>query len=140
MSDKITGGCLCGAVRYEFAAEPMFPGYCHCRQCQKRSGSGHATAFAIPAASLQITGEVKRYASTADSGNTVQHGFCPECGSTVTGNSTGIPDLAVIHAGSLDNPSVFKPSMHVYAATAQPWDPIHDDLPRFDAMPPMPES
>ena len=87
MSEKITGGCLCGAIRYEFAAEPMFPGHCYCQQCQKRGGGGHASAFAVPKAALQVTGEVKRYASTADSGNTVQHGFCPNCGSTVMGGS-----------------------------------------------------
>lgn len=138
MTKTTHGSCRCGALRYEFQAEAMFPGFCHCRACQKTSGAPHVAAFAIPEDTLRVTGKVTQYEDKADSGNTVRTGFCPTCGSRVFGGSSSMPGLAVIFATSLDDPSGFRPGMHVYAASAQPWDPIHDDLPAFPGMPQMP--
>jgi hypothetical protein len=137
MTETITGGCRCGAVRYEYQAEPMFPGFCHCRACQKTSGAPHTAAFAIPRESLRATGKLTRYEDKADSGGTVRTEFCPTCGSRVLGGSSNMPDLAVIFATSLDDPSGFKPGMHVFTDSAQPWDSFDDGLPKFPAMPQM---
>ncbi len=136
MTKPMSGGCRCGAVRYDFQAEPMFPGFCHCRACQKTSGAPHVAAFAIPSDALHVTGKLTSYEDKADSGGTVRTDFCPTCGSRLLGGSSNMPGLTVIFATGLDDPSGFKPGMHVFAGSAQAWDPIQDDLPVFAAMPP----
>jgi len=140
MKTPFAGGCLCGAVRYECAAEPIISGFCHCRNCQKLSGTAFATALAVPSEALKIRGKLTYYEIKADSGNTTRNGFCPTCGSRVFGGSTGMPGMTVVFAGSLDDPSALHPGMHVYTASAQPWDKIGADLPRFPGMPEMPEA
>ena len=90
MATKFTGGCQCGGVRYECTAEPIFMGNCHCRDCQKASGSAYEAAIGVPAPALKITGNLKYHDSKADSGNTVSRGFCPECGSRLFGRTSGM--------------------------------------------------
>jgi len=136
MTTMFTGGCICGAVRYECSVEPVMTGNCHCRDCQKAGGSPFAAALAVPTAALKITGEVKYYETKGDSGQMVSRGFCPNCGARLLGKPKAMPDLTVILAGSLDDPSWFRPGMDVYTASAQPWDHMNPDLPKFLKMPP----
>jgi hypothetical protein len=70
MPTNFTGGCLCGAIRYECSADPVFAGNCHCRDCQKASGSPFASGMGVPATAVKITGNVKYHDSQADSGRT----------------------------------------------------------------------
>lgn len=140
MKTPFTGGCLCGAVRYEGNAEPMISGYCHCKRCQKLSGTAFATVLAVPTESLKIRGKVTYYDSKADSGNTARNGFCATCGSRVLGDTTQMPELTAIMAGTLDDPSELKPMMNIYTESAQPWDSIGTDLPSFPGMPEMAET
>ena len=77
MATRFTGGCLCGGVRYECSADPLFMGNCHCRDCQKASGGAYEPDIGLPAAALKITGAVKYYDGKADSGNTLSRGFLP---------------------------------------------------------------
>lgn len=135
MATKLTGGCFCGAVRYESDADSIFMGNCHCRDCQRASGSGYDAAIGIPAGALKITGNVKYHDSKADSGNTLSRGFCPECGSRLFGKTSGMPDLAMITAGSLDDPTQYEPQMDIYTSSAQPWDHMNPALPKFPKMP-----
>ena len=135
MSNSFTGGCMCGAVRYECSAEPLRTANCHCRDCQKASGGAFVSALAVPKSALKIAGEVKYYEVKADSGNMVSRGFCPNCGARLFGKPQGAPDVAVIMAGSLDDPSWFRPAMDLYTASAQPWDYMRSDLPKFTKMP-----
>jgi hypothetical protein len=95
------------------------------------------SALAVPRNALKITGEVKYYDSKGDSGNVVSRGFCPSCGSRLFGKPSVMPDLMVIMAGSLDDPSWYKPGMDFYTASAQPWDYMNPDLPKFPQMPQM---
>ena len=133
----MTGGCLCGAVRYESAGAPVFSLLCHCRDCQRSSGSAYNAALRVPAAGFRLTrGEPKRYARTADSGNTVTRAFCPECGSPVFLTVSTRPDLVGLRAGTLDDPSAFQPEAHIFVRSAQPWDHLDPALPRYDAYPP----
>src|SRR5689334_13632542 len=110
-----TGGCACGAVRYEFSGEPLMMGHCQCRACQRSSGTGHASHVAVPASTFKLTGPVKYWESTADSGNLVARGFCMECGSPLTSMNNGMASMAFIRAASLDDPSLFKPGLAVWA-------------------------
>jgi hypothetical protein len=92
-------------------------------------------AIGLPAAALTITGKVKYHDSKADSGNTLSRGFCPECGARLFGKASAMPDLALITAGSLDDPSQYTPSMDIFTVSAQPWDHMNPALAKFPKMP-----
>jgi len=112
-------------------------GNCHCRDCQKASGGAYEPDIGLPAAALKITGPVKYYETKADSGNMLSRGFCPECGASLFGRTSAVPDLAMITAGSLDDPSLYKPTLDIFTASAQPWDHMNPTLAKFPKMPPM---
>lgn len=133
---ELTGGCLCGAVRYRAAADPLMMASCHCRDCQKATGAAYFPAVAVPAAALTVQGEAVTYAVRADSGSTVTRAFCGTCGSTLWAWSSGMPDGRNLSAATLDDPGRFVPMVHVFAASAQPWDHLSTDVPHFDRMPP----
>lgn len=133
---EFKGGCLCGAIRYECSAEPVFSGNCHCRDCQRISGGGYVSTFFVPEDSVTITGEVKYYDKNGDSGHRVRRGFCPACGSQVFGKPEIVPGVLGIRAGSLDNPELYHPTMDIYTASAQPWDFMNPDLHKFLQLPP----
>ncbi|SDR51155.1 Uncharacterized conserved protein [Rhizobiales bacterium GAS113] len=137
MSATISGGCGCGKIRYESSALPLASLYCQCRDCQHDSGTGHSCHVMLPKAALNIEGRIRLFHGFADSGNAVERGFCPDCGSSVTYASTAFPDAIFVTAGSLDDPSWFRPTMVVYISSAQPWDHIEAHLPRFEGMPPL---
>src|SRR5712692_2217486 len=110
MATSGKGGCMCGAVRYEYTADPIFMGNCHCRDCQRASGGAYAATFGVPRSAVKVTGEVSYYESTADSGKPLRRGFCPNCGSRLFSLPSAAPDLMGITAASLDDPSVYKPA------------------------------
>lgn len=132
-----SGGCLCGAVRYECQAEPLIAMHCQCENCRKTSATGHSSKLAVPKAALNISGELKFYESPGDNGNNVRRGFCPICGSHIYAESSGFDDIGAISASSLDDVSIFQPSMVVYASSAPAWDYIDPQLPKFPKMPAM---
>lgn len=136
MSTSFSGGCLCGAVRYTCDAEPIISGHCHCEDCRRSSGSGHCSHLLVPESSIVIKGELKGYSRAADSGNLVERFFCPTCGAAVCSRNAGMPGMVALRASSLDDLEVFKPQMHVYAASAASWDARDPALPAFDKMPP----
>ena len=132
------GGCMCGAIRYEIAAEPMFGGHCQCRDCQHESGGGHVSFMAFPSDAVRLEGTPRFYESTADSGNTIRRGFCPNCGCSVIGATSGLPDVTTVSVGGLDDPSVFQPAFVCYTSRGHAWDLVDPALPSFSEMP-MPE-
>jgi len=137
MTAPFTGGCMCRAVRYECSVEPFATGNCHCRDCQQSSGSAFVPGLFVPQDAVKIKGEVKYYDVKADSGNTISRGFCPNCGATLFGISTSLPSIIGIRAGSLDDPSWYRPAVDFYTASAQPWDYMNPDLPKFPKQPQM---
>ena len=126
---EYAGGCSCGAVRYRVSAAPRFSFHCQCRQCQRATGTGHASLFVVPVDSVALSGELRFFAQTADDGNTVSRGFCPLCGSPVVGKSSGHPDIMLFTAASLDDPALFKPEKVVWSDSRQPWDYTDPGLP-----------
>jgi hypothetical protein len=132
------GGCLCGAIRYEIAAEPMIAGQCQCLDCQHETGGGHTSFMVFPAEAVKLTGTPRFYEAKAESGNVMRRGFCSSCGSPVVGATTGLPDAMTISAGSLDDPSVFKPAFVCYTSRGHTWDLIDPTVSSFPKMPPMP--
>lgn len=130
-----TGGCACGALRYEIAAEPLMSGHCQCRDCQRESGTSHASQMAFPRAAAKISGDASFWQKAADSGNIIARAFCPTCGSPVYSTNPGMPDLIFIRAASLDEPARFRPQMVVWTRSGQEWDIVDPKLPRFETMP-----
>src|SRR5262245_2763115 len=120
MQTPFTGGCACGAIRYICNAEPLLALNCHCRDCQRASGTAFAAIMRVPAAAFTVTkGSPKFYAATGNSGNTVNRGFCPECGSPLFSRLSGMPDIVGVRVGSLDEPGPYRPTMDIFVASAQ---------------------
>jgi hypothetical protein len=138
ITGAITGGCLCGKVRYQ-AQEEAGGGHCHCIDCRKASGTGHASHMIVAQPAFKVTGEVRFFDKPADSGNMVSRGFCPHCGSAIYSTNNGMPGLVFVRASSLDDPEVFKPQMVVYTDRAASRDHMDASLPSFPAMPSLPE-
>jgi hypothetical protein len=109
---------------------------CHCRDCQRYSGSAYFAVLGVPRSALKVTGEVKFHETKADSGNILARGFCPNCGAWVCARSGAGSDVIVLLAASLDDPGVFKPAMDIFASSAQPWDHMNPALPKYPRMPP----
>ena len=89
----------------------------------------------VPASTLRIEGQVKYYESKADSGNNFTRGFCPECGARLFAKSGGAPQLAMIAAASLDDPSQFQPTLDFFTSSAQAWDQMNPKLTKFPKQP-----
>jgi hypothetical protein len=137
MTAMRSGGCLCGAVRYESAGKPLFSLLCHCRDCQHQSGSAYVAAMRVPAAGFRLTkGEPKLYVSSSDAGNRVTRAFCPECGCPLFIRVSARPDIVGLRVGSLDDPSEFRPETDIFVKSAQPWDYMNPDLPKHQTYPP----
>lgn len=129
---SLSGGCLCGEVKYTSDSAAQFSIMCCCRQCQHISGAGHAPQFALPRASVSVSGPVKVYGMKADSGNDVETAFCETCGSPIYKTSSGFAEFLFLHAGTLDEPSAYKPQQVVWARSMQPWDHFDAALPRME--------
>ena len=122
------GQCTCGAVRYSVTQPSKFSYLCQCHQCQRATGTGHAALFMVEAAARSITGELHEFGQLADSGNTMTRRFCPVCGTIMELISSGYPRLRFIPAGTLDDPSVFRPSQVIWHSASQPWDVVDPNL------------
>ena len=138
MSDKAfaTGSCVCGAVNFTINSEPVAMGQCHCKGCQRASGTGHMSLAFFPESEVSIKGEVAEYASTADSGNINTRRFCPKCGGRLFGQNSARAGLMAVAVGAIDDNSWFNPQRIVYCKDQPEWDLMTADVPKFDMMPP----
>jgi len=130
------GGCLCGAVRYHSAGPAVFMGNCYCADCRRESGSGHITAVAVPDPTLQVHGATTEFTKTADSGQSISNSFCPVCGTTLYTHPSGLAGLALIRAGTLDDPGLVDPTINMYVASAPRWDRPAKGMVDFPGMAP----
>ncbi len=140
MPVPFSGGCACGAIRYEGSTAPIAVLNCYCRDCQRSSGTGLSTVAIVPTDSLRLLrGTPRQHTSIADSGNEVKREFCPECGTPLFARG-GIPSqLMAIKVGSLDDPGWCVPTLDIWTQSAQPWSTLHPSLPKFPKnIPPPP--
>ncbi len=134
----ISGGCLCGAVRYTATAEPMMTRTCWCRVCQYFA-SGNATVNVVfPTDSIKITGPMKDYVSSADSGNRMHRRFCPECGTHLFSESEARPHLIIVRAGTLDDPEIARSTAMIWTKSAPSWAHLDPAQQHFEGQPPAP--
>ncbi|MCP4899300.1 MAG: GFA family protein [bacterium] len=123
----VTGGCLCGAIRYESTEAPELVGFCHCRMCQKATGGLFLIFADFEADAFKFTrGEPRYYRSS----EIATRGFCPDCGTPVTFQYDGDAGPAV-GVGTLDHPEDWPPTWeHSGIESKVPWYEISDDLPQ----------
>jgi hypothetical protein len=131
MSDALTGGCACGAVRYEITAPLQSAIYCHCTRCQRRTGTAaSANAAAAPGSFHVVAGEDRLRAWKPEGG--AEKWFCGDCGSALFSRSIDGEERIGVRLGTLDQAPDVKPSLHQFVAYAAAWEPIPDDgLPRY---------
>ena len=112
---------------------------CHCRDCQKYTGSGFGIMVGMPKTALQIRGMVKTFSKLADSGKPILRHFCPECGSSIAEEPSRRPGTIILNAGTLDDPSSVMPAVEIYCDRALPWVQLAGGMQRFAQMRPIPE-
>lgn len=129
------GGCLCGRVRYE-AGAPVMTGVCHCRDCQKQTGTSFSVIAVLPEATFSVSGELREFVTTGESGGKVHRRFCAHCGSPICSIVESMPGVVCLKAGTLDDPSSLAPQAEFWCDTAQPWLESRASLPRVARNPP----
>lgn len=143
MASNITipfgGGCACGAIRYECSAPPLRMVNCHCRDCQRASGSGYSATLIMAVESVHLLrGTCSAYRITAESGNVAKRDFCADCGTPLFSASLARPEFIGVKAASLDDPGWFAAEADVWVESAQPWDRMDPAIPKFARNRPRP--
>lgn len=133
MSDdaKLTGSCMCGAVRYEASGKPLDVAYCHCESCRKHTGAPVVAWVAFDAEKVRFLAERGKYQSSPG----VVRGFCPACGTPLTweGESRRYAGRKIteLHISTLDTPELLVPDRHWFDGERLAWFAVADNLPRY---------
>ena len=134
MADKLEGGCFCGAVRYRLESTPMFVHCCHCRDCQRQTGSAFAINALIETARVTILeGAPESVAMRTDSGRPHHIHRCAQCRSAVWSEYGGLAALRFVRVATLDDPTALAPDVHIYTRTKLPWVTLPEGVPAFSA-------
>lgn len=118
---KIDGGCLCGHIAYEAEIDPDKVGVCHCTDCQINSATAFRVAVAVPRENLRITGTLKVYVKTAESGNRRALSFCPECGTSIHGGNVDGTGPVTLRVGTARQRAKLPPKTQIWCRSALPW-------------------
>ena len=138
---KLEGGCLCGPVRYEFSGDPLRHVICHCRDCQRASGSAFHVGVVIMRKDLKIVrGEPRTFRQIGESGRWIDRTFCPNCGSGLLHElELREPEYLVIKTRSLDNPyALVAPIFEIFLKSKLPWISAISETTKLDEMVPQP--
>lgn len=136
MSELLTGGCQCGALRYEIRGQvgPLYA--CHCLECRKQSASAFGLSLTVPRdAFALVRGEPARWTRRADSGGTVDCFFCPACGSRLWHAAPARPEVYTVKGGSLDAPLDLSQAIHIWTSRKLPGLSIPEDARRYPEEP-----
>ena len=132
MASGLTGGCRCGAVRYELAAERMPPVYCcHCLDCQKWSGSAFTQQGVIGEDDLAISGPLLEASVTSRQGGTSLQYVCGVCHNRIYSKNPARPGIALLRAGTLDDAPAIEPRAHIWVKRKQSWVLLPENVPAF---------
>jgi len=122
MDAPLTGGCLCGAIRYEVSAPVEKLIACHCTDCQRTSGAGASINALLPASALRLVrGATKVFSKPSDSGNVLHRHFCGDCGSPIHSQRDSAPEFLVLKAGTLDRHEGLRVAMNIWTRSRRPW-------------------
>lgn len=131
-----TGGCQCGATRYESSGEPLALYVCHCTECQKQSASAFGMSFIVPRSGFRVTrGAPNFWTRPTDSGRHLRCAFCPNCGSRLWHEREGFPDTVSLKAGSLDAPVDMANAIHIWTSRKLPGMSIPSGAEQFPEEP-----
>lgn len=127
----LTGGCLCGGVRFEVSEPLLGAGYCHCTRCQRRTGTAAAASAGVAPGSLRVTAGEELIRSF-DPPDGFKKAFCSACGSALWAQHPENPEILAVRLGAFDGDPGVRPSYRQFVAYAAPWEPLPDDgLERF---------
>ncbi len=133
MDLPLAGGCSCGAVRYRLAAPPMFVHCCHCRDCQRQTGSAFVLNALIEAANVElVSGQPVPVSMPTDSGRPHEIFRCPECKVALWSDYGGRKVMFFVRTGTLDDPSAVTPDVHIYTRSKLPWVVLPEGVPAFE--------
>jgi|TARA_Y100000766_G_C18774828_1_gene540195 hypothetical protein len=136
MNNNQTGKCQCGSVSYSFNKEKLISSHhCHCKDCQRATGSGKATILFISKKYVELNGEIKYFETKGSSGSHVRRGFCPNCGSGILSYTKELPHILFIKAGTLDNSSWVKIDSNFFTKSANDWNKPDESIKCFEGNP-----
>jgi hypothetical protein len=134
MNSTLEGGCACGKMRYRLASRPMFVHCCHCKDCQRQTGSAFVINALIETDRVErLTGETRAVAVPTDSGRPHHIHRCPSCETAVWSHYGGVQALSFVRVGTLDEPSALPPDVHIHTRSKLPWIALPADVPAFEA-------
>lgn len=134
MTDVMEGGCACGLVRYRLESLPMFVHCCHCRDCQRQTGSAFAVNALIETDRITLlSGDPESVAVPTDSGRPHRIFRCPACRTAVWSEYGGRSALRFVRVGTLDDSAALAPDVHIYVRSKLPWVSLPESVPAFDA-------
>lgn len=134
MSNDLEGGCACATVRYRLTSLPMFVHCCHCRDCQRQTGSAFVLNALIEADRVVLlSGNPEPVAVPTDSGRPHEIHRCPSCKVAVWSTYGGISKLRFVRVGTLDDPAALTPDVHIYVRSKLPWVALPEGVPSFAA-------
>ena len=127
------GGCLCGAVRFRAHGDPSRTVVCHCRFCQRATGSAFALWPTYAPPDVQISGALSTYEQRSDeSGRWIRLDFCPRCGTTVSSTFEKGPGEIAVLGGTFDDPSWIRVDRQVWTRSAPHWSPVPKGIESFE--------
>ena len=133
MTDQREGGCACGAVRYRMKSAPLFVHCCHCRDCQRQTGTAFVINALIEADRIDARSEPQPIGVPTDSGLPHRIFRCPQCETAMWSEYGGLEKLRFVRAGTLDEPSAVSPDVHIYVRSKLPWVTLPPGVPAFEA-------
>lgn len=137
MATKYTGGCQCGAIRYEVTGAAPRIHACHCTDCQRQSGSAFGMTMVVAEADFRLTqGEVKTITLKSDAGRTKLGGFCPQCGTRIYHKVEFRPGMISVKPGTLDDTRWLSPKIHIWTRSKQRWVEIPEGVETYETHPP----
>jgi hypothetical protein len=135
MKVPFSGGCACGAIRYECSSEPLAMLNCHCRDCQQSSGAPFASGVVVATSAIKVMGAPKNHTVRASSGALTTRSFCSDCGSPLFTRGEAMPDFTSIRFTSFDDASDFRPALDIWTSSAAAWVCMNEALPQFAQSP-----
>jgi hypothetical protein len=134
MANDLEGGCACGALRYRLESAPMFVHCCHCRDCQRQTGSAFVINALIETDRIALlAGAPEPVGVPTDSGRTHDIYRCPACRIALWSDYGGRPALRFVRVGTLDDPAALAPDVHIYTRSKLPWVQLPEGVPAFEA-------
>lgn len=132
----LTGGCNCGAVRYSIAGEPLAVAACHCTRCRLQSGATYSVNLVVKLSAMTVEGEMSEYDEPdTESGAPLVRQFCGKCGSPIRSLPSSTPKIIAVKAGTLDDPSPYPPSLHLFTRSKLAWVEIPEGMTQYETGP-----